>query len=78
MQSKPSVAEGQAALERLSRSVQIESLWKYNAKFNPTWIPRYLVYDSPEHLMSGAPAALKAESMLEFPLIGGFMTSRRS
>jgi lysylphosphatidylglycerol synthetase-like protein (DUF2156 family) len=63
-------------LERLSRSVQIESLWKYNAKFNPMWVPRYLVYDAPEHLMSAALATLKAESIWEFPLIGGLMTSR--
>ncbi len=65
-------------LERLSRSVQIESLWKYNAKFNPRWVPRYLVYDAKEHLMSGALAALKAESIWEFPLIGGLMTARRT
>ena len=34
----------------LSDSMQIESLWKYNAKFDPDWHPRYAVYDSPEQL----------------------------
>ena len=29
-------------------SMQIESLWRFNAKFDPDWQPRYAVYDSPE------------------------------
>jgi lysylphosphatidylglycerol synthetase-like protein (DUF2156 family) len=29
-------------MERLSGTMQIESLWRYNAKFQPAWRPRYL------------------------------------
>jgi len=56
----------------LSDSMQIESLWKYNAKFDPAWHPRYAVYDAPENFLSSAVAVAKAESFWELPLIGRF------
>ena len=56
----------------LSDSMQIESLWKYNAKFDPDWHPRYAVYDSAEHFLTSAIAVAKAESFWEIPLIGRF------
>jgi lysylphosphatidylglycerol synthetase-like protein (DUF2156 family) len=56
----------------LSDSMQIESLWKYNAKFDPDWHPRYAVYDAPENFLSSAVAVAKAESFCELPLIGRF------
>jgi lysylphosphatidylglycerol synthetase-like protein (DUF2156 family) len=58
----------------LSDSMQIESLWKYNAKFDPDWHPRYAVYDSAENLLTSAIAVAKAESFWELPLIGRFFT----
>ena len=57
-------------LDRMSDSMQIESLWKYNAKFEPTWRPRYVVYDAAEHLPTIVVAMAKAESWWEIPLIG--------
>jgi lysylphosphatidylglycerol synthetase-like protein (DUF2156 family) len=56
----------------LSESMQIESLWKYNAKFDPDWCPRYAVYDAPENFLSSAVAVAKAESFWELPLVGRF------
>jgi lysylphosphatidylglycerol synthetase-like protein (DUF2156 family) len=56
----------------LSDSMQIESLWKYNAKFDPDWHPRYAVYDSVENFLTSAIAVAKAESFWELPLIGRF------
>jgi hypothetical protein len=56
----------------LSDSMQIESLWKYNAKFDPDWCPRYAVYDAPENFLSSAVAVAKAESFWELPLVGRF------
>ena len=61
------------ALERLGGSMQIESLWKYNAKFQPRWQPRYLVYDSTDGLVPIALAVAKAESFWELPVIGAFL-----
>jgi len=61
-------------LRRMSDSMQIESLWKYNAKFNPSWRPRYAVYDSPEHMLPAALAVARAESFFELPVIGRFLS----
>jgi lysylphosphatidylglycerol synthetase-like protein (DUF2156 family) len=58
---------------RLSDSMQIESLWRYNAKFGPMWIPRYAVYDGAEHMLPAALAVARAESFFELPLIGRFL-----
>lgn len=60
-------------LKRMSDSMQIESLWRYNAKFGPEWHPRYAVYDSPEHILPAALAVARAESFWELPLIGRFL-----
>lgn len=60
-------------LRRMSGSMQIESLWKFNAKFDPDWQPRYAVYDSPENLLPAAMAVARAESFWELPLIGRFL-----
>lgn len=60
-------------LERLSDSMQIESLWHFNAKFDPVWLPRYLVIDSIENLPAIAIAASRAESLWDLPIIGRFL-----
>lgn len=62
------------ALRQLSSSMQIESLWHFNAKFHPHWQPRYVVYDSPDNVLSVAVAIARAESFWELPLVGRFMT----
>jgi lysylphosphatidylglycerol synthetase-like protein (DUF2156 family) len=60
-------------MERLSDSMQIESLWRYNAKFHPAWRRRYLAYDSPEHLVAVGLAVASAEQFWELPVIGRFL-----
>jgi lysylphosphatidylglycerol synthetase-like protein (DUF2156 family)/UDP-2,3-diacylglucosamine pyrophosphatase LpxH len=65
-------------LRRMSDSMQIESLWKYNAKFDPEWHPRYAVYDSPENVLPAALAVARAESFWELPLIGRFLVPAES
>ena len=59
-------------LRRMSGSMQIQSLWSFNAKYDPTWQPRYVVYDAPEHVLAVAVAIARAESFWELPLIGRF------
>ena len=61
------------ALERLSDSVQIDSLRKYNEKFHPAWHRRYAVYDAPEHFVSSLTAVARAEAVTELPLVGRFL-----
>ncbi len=63
-------------LERVSDSMQIESLWSFNEKFQPDWHPRYACYDSPEHLISASIAVARAESFFDLPFIGRFFTPR--
>ena len=61
------------ALKRLGGQMQIESLWRFNAKFDPDWLARYAVYDAPEHLIDVAVAIARAESFWELPLVGRFL-----
>jgi lysyl-tRNA synthetase class 2 len=51
----------------LSRWFQIESLYKFNAKFSPVWEPRFFVYPSGRDAPRMAIAALEAEAFLVWP-----------
>ncbi len=62
------------ALKRMSGVLQIESLWKFNAKYEPDWLPRYIVFDSPEQVAPAVVTILRAESLSEVPGIGRFLT----
>jgi lysylphosphatidylglycerol synthetase-like protein (DUF2156 family) len=59
-------------LRRMSDTMQIESLWRFNAKFGPQWLPRYVVWDAAENTLRAALAIARAESLWELPLIGRF------
>lgn len=50
-----------AVLRRGSKWWQIESLYRFNAKFAPMWVPRYLVFPSASDLPRIVLAALEAE-----------------
>jgi lysyl-tRNA synthetase, class II len=51
----------------LSRWFQIESLYKFNAKFAPVWEPRFFVFTSSRDAPRIALAALEAEAFLVWP-----------
>jgi lysylphosphatidylglycerol synthetase-like protein (DUF2156 family) len=63
------------ALRRMSGVFQIETLWRFNAKYEPSWLPRYVVYDSPEQLAPALVSILRAESLSEVPVVGRFLTA---
>jgi lysyl-tRNA synthetase class 2 len=58
------------AIKKMSSFFQIETLWHFNAKYGPDWLPRYVVYDTAEHLVPVLLAILRAESLAEVPVIG--------
>ena len=70
----------------LSHWFQIESLYKFNAKFSPEWVPRFMVFPGTRDAVRTGLAALEAEAFLVWPTIEvrriarkarGFMRSRR-
>ena len=50
-----------------SRWFQIESLYRFNAKFQPDWLPRFVVYPGAGDLPRIAMAALEAEAFIVWP-----------
>ncbi len=62
-------------LKRLSGVLPIESLWLFNAKYHPRWLPRYIVYPAAESFVPVVAAILRAESITEFPMLGRFLTN---
>ena len=58
------------ALQHLSKDMQIASLWHFNSKYGPRWMPRYVVIDGRENFLPAAVAMARAESLWEVPLLG--------
>ncbi|WP_225824909.1 phosphatidylglycerol lysyltransferase domain-containing protein [Streptomyces naphthomycinicus] len=63
----------------LSRWFQIESLYKFNAKFQPRWEPRFVVYRASADLPRIGFAAMQAEGFVDLALpLPRFLRRRRS
>ncbi len=63
------------AIRRLSGVLQIETLWRFNSKYEPRWLPRYIVFDSAEQFVPVAIQIMRAESLTEVPVIGRLLTT---
>ncbi len=63
------------AIKRLSGILPIESLWAFNSKFHPNWLPRHLVYPAAESFVPVVAATLRAESLTEIPVLGRFLAN---
>jgi lysyl-tRNA synthetase class 2 len=50
-----------------SRWFQIESLYRFNAKFHPDWEPRFICYPAARDIPRIAIAALEAEAFIVWP-----------
>lgn len=67
---------GAAPLSRLNRNfivfvsrwIQIESLYRFNDKFQPSWEPRYILYNGGREFLRAGFAYLEAEGFLKFSL----------
>ena len=62
-------------LKFASRWFQIESLYRFNAKFQPEWAPRFVVYPATRDMPRIALAALEAEAFLTWPKLRFFSGS---
>src|SRR5215813_79889 len=60
-----------------SRWFQIESLYKFNAKFCPAWVPRFLVFSGTKDAPRVALAAMEAEAFLVWPTLEVRRIARR-
>ena len=63
----PLLRAWRAVLLFASRWVQIESLYRFNAKFRPVWEPRFVCYPTARDLPRVVIAALEAEAFLVWP-----------
>lgn len=54
-------------------ATQIESLWRFNDKYQPRWVPRYVVLGSLDSLPSQALVMADAEGITELPVLGRFL-----
>ncbi len=64
-------------LHHFSDTMQIESLWKFNQKYDPTWRPRYVVTDSLVSQPRAGLAIARAESVFEIPVAGSLLKAPR-
>lgn len=62
-------------LQRLSQGTQMGTLSTFNEKFDPGWVPRYVVLDSVEFVATQALVLAGAEGVTEIPVIGRFLGS---
>ena len=62
-----------SVLHYFSDSMQIESLWKFNKKYDPYWNPRYVVTGPFLPIARSSLAIARAEGVTEIPVIGRFL-----
>jgi lysylphosphatidylglycerol synthetase-like protein (DUF2156 family) len=63
------------AIKRLSGILPLETLWSFNSKYQPSWLPRHLVYPAAESFVPVVMATLRAESITELPVLGRFLVN---
>jgi lysyl-tRNA synthetase class 2 len=74
----PAIKAWRGVLLFASRWVQIESLYRFNAKFRPIWEPRFVCYASAGDLPRVALAGLQAEAFIVLPRVGPLVHRLRS
>ena len=74
-QNGVAVRVGRTLLNKVSDHAQIESLWKFNAKYDPKWRPRYVVLDSVEFILTQGLVMAGAQGVNKIPVIGRYLGS---
>lgn len=62
-----------AAVRALTGKTQVESLWRFNSKYDPAWAPRYVVLESLDQVVLQGFAMADAEGMGDLSLLGRFL-----
>ena len=60
-------------LHHFSETLQIESLWHFNQKYDPMWNPRYVVTGPFLPLARSSLAIARAEAVTEIPVVGSLL-----
>ncbi|WP_127127811.1 bifunctional lysylphosphatidylglycerol flippase/synthetase MprF [Georgenia sp. SYP-B2076] len=68
---------GRQVLRRMSRRAQIESLWRFNAKYGPRWVPRYAAVGAIDLIPGQGLAIADVEGFTEVPVLGRLVGRRR-
>ena len=72
----PWLSMEKSVLHRFSDTMQIESLWRFNKKYDPAWIPRYAVTGPHLRIAGTGLAIARAEAVTEIPVVGRLLQSR--
>ncbi len=64
-------------LHHFSETLQIESLWRFNQKYDPLWNPRYVVTGPFLPLARSSLAIARAEAVTEIPVVGGLLKTHQ-
>jgi lysylphosphatidylglycerol synthetase-like protein (DUF2156 family)/UDP-2,3-diacylglucosamine pyrophosphatase LpxH len=62
-----------SVLHHFSETLQIESLWHFNQKYDPQWNPRYVVTGPFLPLARSSLAIARAEAVTEIPVVGSLL-----
>ena len=60
----PVIRSWRSVLLFFSRWIQMETLYRFNAKFRPEWVPRFAVYQKASDLPKIGMAILRAEALV--------------
>ncbi|WP_163541207.1 bifunctional lysylphosphatidylglycerol flippase/synthetase MprF [Occultella kanbiaonis] len=69
----PTSRLARSVLRRASSRMQIESLWRFNAKYRPRWVPRYAAVGSMDLLAAQGLAIADVEGLTGLPVVGRFL-----
>jgi lysyl-tRNA synthetase class 2 len=72
-QNGVAVRVGRSLLNKVSDHAQLESLWRFNAKYYPVWRPRYVVLDSVEFRLTQGLVMAGAEGVNKVPVVGRYL-----
>ena len=75
--SGPWTSLERSVLHRFSETLQIESLWRFNQKYDPRWNPRYVVTGPFLPLARSSLAIARAEAVTEIPVIGSLLKTHQ-